>query len=134
MVNLGFLWVAIGGAVGSVLRYSMIRVFKPLLGNDGFWAVLFINALGGLFIALVYHMLKSWEMGANLGGGEAWRLLLITGLLGGFTTFSAYTLDGWLLWQEGRIMTALIYVIGSVVAAFLAFGLGMKLARLIGWA
>jgi CrcB protein len=108
--------VALGGALGSVLRYLTVSaVGAPL-------ATMFINILGSfamgvLFIALTNRMQFS--------------PLLMTGVLGGFTTFSAFSLDALKLWQAGQGGSALAYVAGSVIISLLAVALGATLTERI---
>lgn len=124
-----WLLVMLGGGLGAGLRLGTIKLVKPYLPADQiFWSILIINALGGFFIAVLDYALKAGYFPAP----EAWRWLLITGLLGGFTTFSAYTLDGYGLLVQGRHLMALVYIMGSVVASFAAFALGLRMMQQIG--
>ena len=108
------LHVAIGGAIGSVLRHLAALAFAAP------WAVMGINILGSFCIGVLYVALAT-------------RLhlspLLMTGLLGGFTTFSAFSLDTLKLWEAGRPLTALAYAGGSVLLSLAAVALGVALAR-----
>jgi CrcB protein len=108
------LQVAIGGAIGSVLRHLAALAFAAP------WAVMGINILGSFCIGVLYVILAT-------------RLhlspLLMTGLLGGFTTFSAFSLDALKLWEAGRPLAALAYVGGSVLLSLAAVALGVALAR-----
>lgn len=114
----GFLAVAAGGALGSVLRYAIGLLAIELLG-DGFpWGTLAVNLLGSFAIGLL----------AGLGVEGEWRLLLVTGLLGGFTTFSAFSLEVGLMAQQHRAM-AIGYVLVSIGCGLLAFAAGMALGR-----
>ena len=110
------LQVAIGGAIGSVLRHLAVLAFAAP------WAVMGINILGSFCIGVLYVTLST-------------RLhlspLLMTGLLGGFTTFSAFSLDTLKLWESGRPLTALGYAGGSVLLSLAAVALGVALARSI---
>lgn len=119
------LLVAIGGAAGSVCRYLAgvvaVRAFGPAFP----WGTMAINISGSLAIGfLAEAMLRGLSAPLDL------RLLLITGFLGGFTTFSAFSLDAWLLYERGEPLNALLYVGGSVFLSLAATAGGVALARL----
>ncbi len=111
-----FLIVGIGGAAGSVLRYA-INLF---IGNKEFpFATLIVNIIGSFIIgAVVAHSLR------NIGFQNNWRLFLATGICGGFTTFSAFSLETLQLMQSGKYFMSLVYVIGSILAGLAAVWLG----------
>lgn len=111
--------VALGGATGSMLRYLTSVLALEWLGAAFPWGTLAVNAVGSFAIGAM--------AGADVEGGA--RLLLVTGMLGGFTTFSAFSLDAAKLWEAGQSATAAGYVIGSVVFALAALFAGMAFAR-----
>lgn len=115
-----WLLVAAGGAIGACTRYGVGR----LLGG-GLWpsATFAVNLVGGLLMGL----LAGWL--AARGGSEGARLFLGVGLLGGFTTFSAFSLELWLLIGKGAWGVALGYAAASVVLAVAGLGLGLWLMR-----
>lgn len=115
------LLVALGGALGACVRYGAGLV-AIAFGASGFpWATLFVNLVGGLAMGL----LAGW-----LGqGGAALRLLLGVGVLGGFTTFSAFSLDTVRLVEGGQIASAFAYVLVSVVFSIGACWLGLMITR-----
>lgn len=108
------LQVALGGAIGSVLRYLMVAVIGAPLGT------LAVNILGSLLIGALFVL---------VGSRTGWQLFLMTGMLGGFTTFSAFSLDTLKLVQSGQTFPALAYVVGSVVLSLAAVALGVAIAR-----
>lgn len=115
------LQVALGGALGASARYltnvGMIRLMGP-----GFpWGTVVANVCGSFLMGLLAGAL------AHLGGNR-WAPLLMTGVLGGFTTFSAFSLDAVTLW-DNRPELAVIYVAGTVAAGIAALLLGMLVAR-----
>ena len=112
------LLVAAGGALGSVLRYAVSVLMVASLGAGFPWGTLAVNVLGSTAIGAL----------AALGVEGGWRLLLVTGLLGGFTTFSAFSLETALLWERVWWL-ALIYVLASVVLGLAGFALGYGLLR-----
>ncbi|MDE0422246.1 MAG: fluoride efflux transporter CrcB [Gammaproteobacteria bacterium] len=114
------LWVAAGGACGAVLRYCV----QALASGAGFpWGTLFVNLAGCLAIGLVIGAFAGTTWFEGVG-----RALLVAGVLGAFTTFSAFSMDTVILVEEGRIISAGAYVVGSVVGCLLAAGLGYRVA------
>lgn len=125
------LMVAGGGAAGAVLRYQVGRGLTHMAGPQAMsafpWATLSVNVLG----SLVMGVLAGWLARHGSGGNETLRLLLGVGLLGGFTTFSSFSLEMMLLIERGQILLALTYAAISLLAglAALYFGLiAMKVA------
>lgn len=120
--------VAIGGGLGSWLRYIVSRMTVSLIGpiraSDFPWATLSVNVLGSFAMGLLVGWL------ARFGeGGQDLRLLIGVGLLGGFTTFSSFALEFALLVERGAIGSALTYVGLSLVAGFAGLFLGLMLMR-----
>ena len=119
------LLVALGGAFGSVCRYLLgVRLFKAF-GPGLPYGTFAANLFGGLLMGVLVGVL------ALRGGGdqERWRLLLGVGVLGGFTTFSAFSFDLFSMIQRGQPITAFGYALVSVVGALLLFFAGWGLAR-----
>lgn len=117
------LYVAGGGALGSWLRFLVGRAFAPIASAFP-WATLTVNVAGSLAMGL----LAGWL--AHFGQhGEGSRLLLGVGLLGGFTTFSSFSLDFALLMERGALATALIYVAVSLIAGFGGLFAGLSIMR-----
>ncbi|MBP1806784.1 fluoride efflux transporter FluC [Rubellimicrobium aerolatum] len=110
-----FLLVALGGALGSSAR-ALVGLLVPSP-----WATLLVNVAGGLLMGWLF---------ALLGSGTALGALLMTGALGGFTTFSAFSLDALRLVEGGRGGQALAYVSASVALSLLACWVGLRLGRL----
>ena len=108
--------VALGGALGSVLRYLVGLVVTFPLGT------LTVNVIGSFAIGLIWVHLAD-------RGLQHWLPFVMTGLLGGFTTFSAFTLDALRLVEEGRVTAAGAYVLASLVASVLACAVGLWIAR-----
>ncbi len=106
--------IALGGAIGAVARYLSVAAIGAPLGT----AV--VNVVGCLLIGILYVLL------ADRG---AWHVLLMTGVLGGFTTFSAFSLDTLKLVEAGQTLQAAGYVLGSVVLSLAAVALGAAIAR-----
>lgn len=117
------LYIAAGGALGSVARYGVSEMVTRLAGNSQFpYGILSVNLLGGFFIGLLTGLLAH-----HISLSPEARAFLVVGVLGGFTTFSAFSLDIVLLMQQN--FAALFYIMGSVVGAVFALVGGMALAR-----
>lgn len=112
-----------GGAIGSALRYLVGRAALALFGPGFPWGTLAVNLIGGAGMGLLAGFL------ARQADGEPLRLLLGVGLMGGFTTFSAFTLETVTMLQRGDLPTALLYIGLSVVGALAALALGLTAAR-----
>ena len=118
------LQVALGGALGAVLRYAIVS--RAALIWPGFpVGTLGVNAVGSFVMGLIV----AWSMGR---GGFAGLPFLTVGLLGGFTTFSAYSLESILLIEKGETVLALLYVFGSVVLSLGCLAVGLWLGRGMG--
>jgi CrcB protein len=120
------LLVMLGGAFGSGARHLVGRVTLSLFGPNYPWGTLAVNLIGGLLMGLLAGGLM--RFGEN---GEQWRLLLGVGVLGGFTTFSAFSLDVMNMLQRGDWGTALGYVLVSVIVSIVALWAGMQLVKAI---
>lgn len=114
--------VGVGGFVGSVARYALSAWVAQLTPQSRFpFGTFAVNILGCLVAGVLTGLAERHEL-----FGPETRLLLFTGLLGGFTTFSAFGLETMSLLRRGEISVALTYVIASVVLGLLAAWLGMK--------
>ena len=122
------LLVATGGAVGSWARYVTgwlwTRAIGPVAASAFPWATLTVNVVGSFAMGL----LAGW-LARHGSHGEGWRLLLAVGLLGGFTTFSSFSLEFALLVERGTIGLAALYVGISLVAGFAGLFGGLALMR-----
>ncbi|MEK7342753.1 MAG: CrcB family protein [Pseudomonadota bacterium] len=115
-----------GGAVGAALRYQLGRYAGQIAPGAAWpWGTFAANLIGGFAMGL----LAGWLARGGQGGGEPIRLLLGVGLLGGFTTFSAFSLETMLMIERGQGMLALGYALASVTGAVAALGLGLTLMR-----
>lgn len=126
------LYVFVGGGAGAVLRHQLGRAMTHWLGPQTVtafpWATLTVNVVGGLAMGLLAGYLA--RAGSN--GGEAARLLVGVGLLGGFTTFSAFSLELMLLIERGQPGLAFVYGAVSVLAALSGLYIGLIVMRLAG--
>jgi len=116
--------VALGGAAGCLTRFAIDRLSNwDLLLAPGFpWPTLVINLAGCLVIGVVAVLI------AGRPGEARWRALLVTGLLGGFTTFSAFALETVVLADSGRLLAAAVYLSATLFVGALAVRLGALLA------
>ena len=119
------LLVAVGGAVGAALRHVANTLSLRLFGPDFPWGTLFVNIAGSLAMGL----LIGWLARRAGGSPNEIRLFLATGVLGGFTTFSAFSLDFAVLWERGAIVGAAVYVLASVLVSLAAVFTGLWLMR-----
>ena len=114
--------VALGGAAGSTLRYLTNVSVMRLIGPGFPWGTVIVNIVGsfamGALVVLLAHK-----------GGMRFAPLLLTGVLGGFTTFSAFSLDTFTIYERGQPGVAVAYILGSVSLSLLALLAGVLLTR-----
>lgn len=116
----------LGGAIGSAARFLVGRVALAAFGPAFPWGTLAVNLAGGLAMGAV----AAWLARASApSGGEAARLLIAVGVLGGFTTFSAFSLEVAGMIERGDWSLALGYAIASVVGSVLALFAGLAIVR-----
>ena len=120
-----FLLVMAGGAIGSGARYLTGLGMLRLTGPGWPWGTLTVNLLGGFLMGLLAGWLARQD-----GGVEPLRLLLGVGVLGGFTTFSAFSLDVVLMLERGELWPAGGYVAASVIGSVVALLAGLALIRI----
>jgi fluoride exporter len=123
---MNYLLVFIGGGLGSVLRHIVNVVCPKFLGTNFPYHTFIINITGSTIMGVVAGYLAFKGDAA-----QSWRLFLMTGILGGYTTFSAYSLDSAVLYERGEIGLAALYVLGSVVLSILGLFAGLALVRSI---
>jgi CrcB protein len=118
------IWIALGGGLGSVLRYLMVTRVDQWYAGGFPVGVLSVNALGSFLIGLIALQLTQQSyLQAEL------RTSLLVGLLGGFTTFSTFSYNSLQLILEGEYLSALLNVVLSVVVCIMAAGAGLMLAK-----
>lgn len=121
-----YLLVFLGAGLGGALRHGVNLGCARFCGVDFPWGTLVINVLGSGVMGLI----AGWfAFKAGEGWSQSARLFLTTGVLGGFTTFSAFSLDAILIWERGELGSALLYIGGSVVLSLAALVLGLALVR-----
>ncbi|MDI4657965.1 fluoride efflux transporter CrcB [Xanthobacter autotrophicus] len=118
--------VFLGAGLGGVVRHFINMAVPKLLGVDFPFATFFINVSGSFLMGIMVGYLAFKD-------GEFWnqtmRLFLTTGILGGYTTFSTFSLDFFLLMERGAYGSALAYVTGSVALSFIAVFAGIAVMR-----
>jgi CrcB protein len=121
----GFIVVFIGGGLGAALRHGVNLVSARLFGTAFPWHTLIENVTGSLVMGLLagYFAFKADPT------SQHWRLFLTTGILGGYTTFSAFSLDSVLLYERGETVMAALYVLASVALAIGGLVGGLALVR-----
>ena len=118
------LWVALGGAIGSAARYTVNVWSGRMFGSEFPWQTLIVNILGCFVMGVLTEM-----MALKLNVGQETRAFLTTGILGGFTTFSAFSLDFAYLVERKQVAAAGGYALASVVISLIAVFAGMHLIR-----
>ncbi len=121
-----FLLVGLGGAIGAMLRHGAGLMSMRVMGTDFPWGTFAINIFGSLCIGIITGLLAlmtTWS--------QETRLFVVVGVLGGFTTFSAFSLDTILLFERGQIVNAAFYVVGSVMLSVIAAFLGLFVMRAV---
>jgi CrcB protein len=121
---MGFLIVFIGGGIGAALRHGFNLAFARLFGTAFPYATLFENVSG----SVVMGLLVAW-FAFRSGIPQHWQLFLTTGILGGYTTFSTFSLDVALLYERGEIGLATLYVLLSVALSIGGLFGGLALVR-----
>jgi fluoride exporter len=122
---MAYFWVALGGAAGAVARHGVVQWAGGRWGWTFPWGTLAVNSTGSLAIGLVMTLLLARNADA------AYRYLLVSGFLGGYTTFSAFSFETIALLESRRWDAAALYVGGSVFLGVVAAALGLGLGRLI---
>ena len=116
----------VGGALGAGVRHLVNTAFLKALGAGFPWATFVINITGSLLMGLL-----AGSLALKAGVAPEWRVFLGTGILGGYTTFSAFSLDTAVLMERGEALAAFGYVAGSVGLSIAALFAGLALARTV---
>ena len=119
--------VAVGAAIGGVARFVIGQLFVMRFGPGFPWGTMFINVTGSFLIGVVFQLAESRAMGVT----PLVRLFAATGILGGYTTFSAFSLEAFMLFDEGGGGAGLFYIIGSVAFGVVAAYAGLVLTRIV---
>ena len=120
----GYLAVFVGGGLGAACRHGVNRASLAYLGPHFPYGTLFVNVVGGLLMGVLAELFL-----VKGGGSQEFRLFLTTGFLGGFTTFSAFSLDAALMWQRSDYAALGSYIVASVLFSIAALFMGMATVR-----
>ena len=121
---MSYLLVFFGGGLGATLRHLVNLICARGIGTGFPWGTFIINISGSTVMGLIAGYLA-----VKGEASQAWRLFLMTGILGGYTTFSAFSLDTALLYERGELGLAAAYVLGSVVLSIAGLFAGLALVR-----
>jgi CrcB protein len=119
-------FVAIGGAIGSMARYLMQSLIGAYMGDAFPYATLLVNISGSVLMGL----LIGWLARATQTHQQELRLFLAVGVLGGYTTFSSFSLDAIFLFEKEKYMAMSIYVLASVAVSLVGLFAGLRIMRL----
>jgi CrcB protein len=121
---MGYLIVFLGGGIGAAIRHGVNLASARTLGTAFPYGTLLINITGSLIMGLAaaYFAFKG-------DASQHWRLFMTTGILGGYTTFSAFSLDAALLYERGEIGMAAVYVTASVAVSIVGLFAGLAIVR-----
>lgn len=126
-MNIGTIaFVAAGGAIGAAARYLVATQVAQWTGNGFPWGTFAVNVVGCAIMGMVTGLFAlAWSPGPDM------RAFLTAGILGGFTTFSAFSLDAMLLMERNQWSAAACYIAGSVLLSLAGFFVGARLVRLV---
>lgn len=119
-----FFLVFVGAGFGGALRHAVNLTAARILGSGFPYGTVAVNVLGSLAMGIL-----TGYFSARLDPGHPWKLLLTTGVLGGFTTFSTFSLDAVALFERGDASLSALYTVGSVVASVAALLVGLIATR-----
>lgn len=124
--------VFLGAGLGGMLRHGVNTLGMRLAGTDFPYATMTINIVGSLLMGLIAGYF-TFRGGDSVFGqmSQHWRLFLTTGVLGGFTTFSAFSLDFAMLWERGAMGGAAVYVAVSVAGSLVAVFVALAVAKAV---
>lgn len=118
--------IACGGAFGALSRYFIIGIVTDWLGKDFPFGTLFVNVLGSFLIGILYVVVV-----LKMHVSPELKSILVVGFLGAFTTFSTFSLEAFNFINQGLLLSAVTYILSSVILCILAVWAGVSLAKLI---
>lgn len=121
---MNYVLVFIGGGLGASLRHAVNQLCGRLFGAGFPYGTFIINVTGSLVMGLIAGYLAFKGQAA-----QPWRLFIMVGVLGGYTTFSSFSLDAVTLYERGAMLAALFYVVGSVLLGIAGLVAGLALVR-----
>lgn len=120
----GYLAIFVGGGLGAALRHAVNRTSLTYFGSAFPYGTLIVNVVGGLLMGVLAELFL-----VKGGGSQEFRLFLTTGFLGGFTTFSTFSLDAALMWQRSDHIALASYIAASVLLSIGGLFVGMAIVR-----
>jgi CrcB protein len=124
--SMNLLLIAIGGAFGSVLRYLTSTFVSKQLGSNFPFSTLSVNLIGAFLVGLIIEFTA-----LKFSASENLRYFLITGFLGGFTTFSAFSLESALMWNRSDYLSLAIYIFASVIGTISMVLAAMQFSKIL---
>lgn len=124
---MSYVLVFIGGGLGSAFRLAVNRCIATVVGAESSLGTFIVNVVGSYAMGVLVALMLTRDM-----GDHPLRLFLATGVLGGFTTFSAFSLDAVVMWQRGEWPSFVIYVASSLLCSILALSFGFATMRFVG--
>lgn len=121
-----YLSIALGGSIGAIARYWLTMLVNQASQVNYPLGTFLVNIAGSLLIGVFYVVFAE-----KVSLDEQWRSLVIVGFIGAMTTFSSFSLEALLLFEQGLYNTALLYIVSSVLLCLLATYAGMQLTRII---
>lgn len=118
------LLVGLGGGIGSIARYLCYKLAERIYPQSFPWGTFFVNLSGCFLIGLLWGL-----QFRSSSSNDEWKLFAMVGICGGFTTFSAFSVEGIELIKQNKTGLFLLYAIGSVATGLLATWIGMRLTR-----
>lgn len=119
------LLIGTGGFIGSVLRYVITQSVHNKFLSAFPYGTLAVNILGCFAIGMIFSLAEKGNL------PHEWRLFLVTGICGGFTTFSAFSIETLSLMRDGHMLPAILYVAASVLLGLLATFLGLSIVKIL---
>ena len=120
------LYIAIGGAIGAISRYILSNAIQNLSSNPFPYGMLLCNIIGSIILGLLYDSLTKADFFS-----DNMKVFLQVGILGSFTTFSAFSLEAFLMFENSDYITAVIFILLSVVLSIGGLMLGVNAIRLV---
>ncbi|CEK09703.1 fluoride efflux transporter CrcB [Legionella hackeliae] len=123
---LSLLAIACGGAMGAVVRFATVVLMQKVLGYNYPYGTLAVNCIGSFLAGLIMVFLLE-----RVAAAEFWRLVLVVGFLGAYTTFSSYSWETWVLYQKGNSLAALTNIVLNNVGALVMVFIGIYFGRVV---
>ena len=117
--------IGIGSFIGGISRYAIVGYVQSKLSSTLPYGTLFVNIFACFLIGILYGVSERMTI------SDEWKLIIATGLLGGFSTFSAFSIENIQMLRQGQILWALTYILGSVVLGLLCTWIGLSIVKSI---